>query len=223
MSEKIVKDIYKDEKQQLTQDIKSHKEIISLLDEIEEIEQEIEQSFSTFPSLLEPTESTTVLGEIADYPIFQEVELPKQETESNDAKKQRFFQKKGLLSREPKKPQDKIQFKKRLHHFFTGSEEPLSTFTLTLDAQGQLLGFNIKEPSPAFKQIFTGFLQRFKQKRSESSDDSSKKRNVFSGIIQKIKRNKKSEKEDKSSSRFSGIVSKILKIKKVIPGLRKKE
>lgn len=231
MSEKSIEDQNQGETQQQSSSVKTHDEIIELLNDLEQYEQDIDESLSSLPSLTDFNEEQLSVGELTPETTQQEITPPKQETKPKlhlrwrkKIKEQKEPRKNKLFSRKPKQPKDKISFKRRLYTAITGSEEPLSTFSLHLDEKGQLSGFNIKDPSPSFREVFSLFRSKLKKRLSKPSKDGGDKTGVVGKITGIFRRGKSGEKESsEKSGKFSGLTSKLGKIKNVIPKRNKGE
>lgn len=185
-------------------EVKTHDEILGLLKEVESIEDKLKSTETTLETVDEPVfievEQAEMTGEIEKE--IQFIEVP---TESKTKEK--------VQTQETEKQKRKIHFmfKSRRKKKPKGELEPgNSTFTLRIDDQSNLVGFNIKKPKPQVKSKHRRFLP-FKRGFSKGSED--EKTTEESGIKGKIKgifsRLKSKASGEEGGSKISNILGKI--------------
>jgi len=235
VSEKDTSKSLTDNEKDFERSVKSHDEIVSLINDIDKYERELDEVSTPFPSFPQEIEEPLTYHDLTPETTVREItekDLPPGKTtlrlrwrkKAKQEKTKRHF--KQLFKRQPQHPSDKDSLKKRLYYGITGSSEPVSTFTLKLDEEGNLTGFNIKEPTPSFKTIVKTFGTKVKgrlsrKSKGESEGEPEEKKGIKGKLAGIVKRGKKSsEGEGEKTGRFSGIGSKI---KGVIPKRGKKE
>lgn len=157
--------------------IKKHDEILELLKEIESIEDKIKNTEITVETFDEPVfievEQAEMNGEINKENYFIEVPIESETIEKVQIQKK-------------EKQKRKIHFTSKLHRKKKpkGELKPSNTFTLKINDQSNLVGFNIKKPKPKAESKHRRILPFKKGTPRESGDE---KITEESGIKGKIK------------------------------------
>ena len=223
--------------------IKTHKEIVRMLQDLEEYEQQIEQPeitepIESEPEFIEVLESEQQTDQLHDKEIVQP---PKYEPELRK-EKNKFFPlshekprkvpkalvktsrvRTLLFERKKHKPHDVVISKKnagkrRLFRTSITSRVPRSTFTLRLDSNGHLLGFFTQPPHLKKEQVEKKEKHHFFKKKKqgkETQEKSIEPAKGFKGKIKKLIPHRKSK--DKTEGKESG----GSKIKKLLPRRKK--
>ena len=195
----------------------THEEILELFKDLEQFEEELPQAIPEVPSttsiqpeiekpeIKQPEEKQEV--------IFQEVPAKKKlklrrKIKEKEKHRLRFLKKTG-----------KDQPRENKFHLLP-EREPHGTFTLRLDPEGNLVGFNIKEPAPKLSVQIKQFIAS-KRKAKAPKEEKEPAKGIKGKLLRLIpKRGGKKEEEGEKQGRFSGIVSKI---KNIIPSRKTKE
>jgi len=211
------------------QKIKSHLDILRMLDELDIIEhrllqfEETQEPIQTTVENLEAAPQVTVTPEIT-------ISTPEQPEEKKPHRNIFKIKIKRKKEQKPAKtvPEHKhrlIQRLRRKKDYLGETPEDLAaqgeipapkpmrgTFTLHLDDEGNLIGFPIKKPVPKPEKKHRRLLP-FGKKKSEGENETEQPQEPVKGIKGKIKRItsrfKRSKGEKGSGGKFSKILSKI--------------
>lgn len=183
---------------------KTHDEILELLKEIESIEGKLKGTETIAGTSVEPTfvelKQTEMTGELS-----KETQSPGIPTESELMEKVRI-QKKEKQKRKihfTSKPHRKKKPKGRL-------KPSSSTFTLRIDDQSSLVGFNIKKPKPKAESKHRRILPFKKGTPKESGDEKTTEELGIKGKIKGIfSRIKPKSSGEESGSKISNALDKI--------------
>lgn len=183
---------------------KTHDEILELLMEIESIEDKLKSTETIADTSVEPTFVEIKQTEIADE-LPKETQSPRIPTESEIMEKVRI-QKKEKQKRKihiTSKPRRKKKPKGRL-------KPSSSTFTLRIEDQSSLVGFNIKKPKPKAESKHRRILPFKKGTPKESGDEKTTEelgiKGKIKGIFSRIKLKSSGE---ESGSKISNALGKI--------------
>jgi hypothetical protein len=160
--------------------IKTHDEIIELLKEIESIEDKLK--------------STETIADTPVLPTFVEIENPEipgelsKETQSQEIQTESELTEKIRIQKKEKQKR-KIHFTSKLRRKIkpNGRLKPSSsTFTLRIDDQSNLVGFNIKKPKPKAESKHRQILPFKKGTPNKSGDEKTTEELGIKGKIKGI-------------------------------------
>jgi len=184
--------------------IKTHDEILESLKEIESIEDKLKSTETTAETSVEPTFLELEQTEMTDE-LLKETQSPGIPTESELMEKVRI-QKKEKQKRKihfTSKPHRKKKPKGRL-------KSSNSTFTLRIDDQSNLVGFNIKKPKPKAESKHRRILPFKKGTPRESGDEKTTEESGIKGKIKGIfSRIKPKASGEEGGSKISNALGKI--------------
>lgn len=206
--------------------VKTHEEIVALFRELKTLEERIKN-----PELLDLIEPEIVFEEVQPSESFEEKEIPSEspiepeEMPSEKKEKRRRFPSLKLPRKERRegkksgriwwrkdfienlKPSELTEIERQLEEPFEEKKPVVSTFTLQLDEEGNLVGFILKKPKlPKEKKVGSRFQRRGGEEAKRETEEETEPgmKGKLKRLVSKLWRRKSSE-EDSDG----GIVSKI--------------
>jgi hypothetical protein len=214
---RAIQDSTHSEEKQAIQNVKSHEEILTLLKEIDELEESIK-----YPEFIDVTPDTYVDKSSRQNQRSDELSLPSAEDIKQKHKKPpklkeikakwHFFSKKQLDEElENNEMLEISEFPQKIQNL----EKPIkSTFTLHIDQQGNLTGLNIKKPKVKKERDFKSIFKIFKKKNASKEIDSNETekqgiKKKLKNITSKLKRKSSKEGEESKLSKHIGKIKGI--------------
>jgi hypothetical protein len=178
--------------------IKSHEEILQLIKEIEELEHRInEESLEDMESGIDTT--TEPIGEV---PSVDSAEiLINADSPIATKKKLRF-----TLHRKPRRRES---FEKTAFHSFLHPEPVRNVFTLRLNDAGELVGFDLKKPTPPREKIQLRTIFKRKTPKSESATIEEPTPGLKGKLLRITRIFKRPNMRGEEGSKASGVIGKI--------------